>query len=178
MTANVLNKFSQATASGDNVLDLGGTWKIDGVEVTATAAQLNSVSSSLTIANKTGGTLTKGTLVYISGYDTTLGAPTAAKADADTPTTSARFIVTADILNDASGTADGEAIVTGLNTSAYSAVGSLVYLSGTAGESTPTAPTAADDIVQIVGVVKVKDAAVGSIFYFPGYGFIPTSCCC
>ncbi len=172
---NTLNVLTPAGANGDNPLYLNGSWYINDVQVTATAAQLNSVSSSLTVANKTGGTLTKGTLVYISGYDTTLGAPSVTKADADAATSIATHVITEDILNDASGTADGEATITGLNTSSYSAVGSLVYLSGTAGGITPTAPTAADDVNQIVGVVKVKDASVGSVFFFPGYGFIPTT---
>lgn len=39
--ANVLNYFSQATAAGDNVLNLNGTWKVDSTSVTATGAELN-----------------------------------------------------------------------------------------------------------------------------------------
>jgi hypothetical protein len=43
VAASVLNYFSQATAAGDNVLNLSGTWKVDGTSVTATGAELNYV---------------------------------------------------------------------------------------------------------------------------------------
>lgn len=39
--ASVLNYFSQATASGDNVFNLNGTWKVDTTSVTATGTELN-----------------------------------------------------------------------------------------------------------------------------------------
>jgi len=173
-TLNVLEQPMDA-ANIDNKLYINGSWYINDVQVNATADQLNSLSLSLTVANKTGGALTKGTLVYFSGYDTTLAAPSVTKADADSPASIATLVLAEDIANDASGIAEGEGVVAGLDTSSYSAVGSLVYLSGTAGETTPTAPTAADDVVQIVGVVKVKHASTGSIYFFPGYGFIPTT---
>lgn len=41
--ANVKNYWSQADESGDNALNLNGTWKIDEVEVTSTAAELNTL---------------------------------------------------------------------------------------------------------------------------------------
>jgi len=39
--SNVLNKLDRPDAAGDNVLQLGGTWKIGGVTVASTAAELN-----------------------------------------------------------------------------------------------------------------------------------------
>jgi hypothetical protein len=41
--SNVKNYFEQAGSGDDNTLNLNGTWKIDGVEVTATATQLNNI---------------------------------------------------------------------------------------------------------------------------------------
>ncbi len=151
-------------------LDLNGSWFINGTQVTVTAAQLNAIDSVTTVANKTGGDLVKGTIVYLSGYDTTLGAPSVTEADADDPAKKATLVLTEAIANNASGTAESEAVITAVDTSAYSAVGSFVYESTTAGESTQMAPTDADDDRRVVCVVKVKDAAVGEIYYFPGRG--------
>ncbi len=39
--ANVLNYFDQADAGDDNILNLNGSWKIDGTQVTASADELN-----------------------------------------------------------------------------------------------------------------------------------------
>lgn len=39
--AQVKNNFAQPDAAGDNVLDLTGTWKINGTAVNATAAEIN-----------------------------------------------------------------------------------------------------------------------------------------
>jgi len=41
MTNNVDNYFEQPSSGSDNILNLDGTWKIDGTEVAATAAELN-----------------------------------------------------------------------------------------------------------------------------------------
>ncbi len=151
-------------------LNIDGSWYLDGTQVTATAEQLNGIDSVATVANKTGGDLTKGTLVYFSGYDTTLGAPSVTEADADDATKKATLVLTEDIVDDASGSAESEVVITAIDTSSYSAVGSLVYESTTAGESTPTPPTDANDDRRVVGVVKVKDASIGEIYYFPGRG--------
>lgn len=41
--AQVKNQFAQPDATGDNALDLAGTWKVGGVAVTASAAELNAM---------------------------------------------------------------------------------------------------------------------------------------
>lgn len=123
---------------------------------------------SFTVANKTGGTLTKGTLVYLSGYDATLGCPSVTKADADTAGKPAEFVLTANIANDASGTVYTVGTVTSIDTSGASAVGALAYLSTDAGAFTWTAPSGADQIVQVVGVCVTKHASTGSAVFFPG----------
>jgi len=180
--ANVDNYFEQsASGSSDNKLNIDGTlavgsnatFKIGGTQVTGLttlAEKLNNLDSVEEVGNKTGGDLTAGTLVYISGYDATLDLPTVTEADADDATKKATLVLTEAIANNASGSAEPVATVTGLDTSAFSAVGSLVYESTTAGEFTHTAPTDANDDRRVVGVVKVKSATVGSIYFFPGKG--------
>ncbi len=175
MTQSVKNYFEQADADTDNkfivngTMDITGTWKIDGTAVTATAEQLNAIDSVEEVANKSGLPMIAGQLVYISGYDTTLDLPIVSLADADDATKKATLVLIDAIADNASGSAEPEATVTGLNTSAFSAVGSLVYESTTEGEFTQTAPIDADDDRRVVGVVKVKDAS-GAIYFFPGKG--------
>ena len=169
--SSVLNGFDQpSSGSRDNTLQIGGTWKIAGEQVNATAEQLNNLSSNLTVANKTGSTITKGSLVYLSGYDTTLVAPTVVLADASDGAKAATHVAIADILNDEAGVVNGAALLTGLNTSAFAAVGSLVYESATPGAFTETAPAATTGRTHIVGVVKTKHASTGSVYFFPVLG--------
>jgi hypothetical protein len=139
-------------------------------EVYAAFAGENALS--LTVANKTGGTLAQGTLVYIDGYDATLGYITVAKADANAAGLAAMLVIDAPILNNATGEAYRYATVTGsatvaLDTSAAT-VDDPVYLSATAGEWTLVDPAATAAITQIVGRVTVKSATVGEIFFYPG----------
>ena len=155
-------------SGGDLDIESGASWKIAGVAVTATAEQLNSIDSVMEVANKSGSPMVAGALVYISGYDTTLDTPIVSLADADDATKKASLVLTDAIADNASGSAEAVATITGLNTDSYSAVGSLVYESATAGESTPTAPTDANDDRRVVGVIKVKSATIGEIYYFPG----------
>lgn len=124
------------------------------------------ISVATSVYNDTGGTLTAGTLVTVDGFDNTNGI-TVVKADAanNLPAT---HIVKDDILNAAAGTvypvlqSD-----TDLNTGGTT-IGDKVYLSTTTGQFTFTPPTGSDHIQQVVGVVKVVDAANGQIEWFPG----------
>lgn len=116
----------------------------------------------ITVKNATGGTLTKGTLVRVSGYS---GGYLITKADADAGLR-ATYILTADILDTASGTAYAVSLVTSIDTSAGS-VGDPLYLSATAGEYTVTAPSGADQIVQRVGIIVTSHATTGSALFFP-----------
>lgn len=161
-------------ASGGSIdIESGGALKVAGVDITSSITDTN-----VTVANKTGGPLTKGTLVYVSGYDTTLGAPSVTKADADTNGKISELVLSANIANDAAGVAYTQGAVTGIDTSGASAVGSIAYLSCTAGEFAWSAPASADDVVQVVGVCKVKNASTGSIYFFPAgrvVTLVPTS---
>jgi hypothetical protein len=120
------------------------------------------------VANKTGGTLAKGTLVYITGYDTTLALPTVTAADADTGGKGAQLVLPAAIETNAAGAAYLVGRVTGIDTSGASAVGSVAYASATAGEFAWAAPTGADQIAQEVGVCLTKHATTGSMVFYPG----------
>jgi hypothetical protein len=116
----------------------------------------------LPFTNKTGGTLTAGTLVYVSGWDATTDRPSVTKASASALGTSARWIVLADTLNNASGTIGQHLSLTAQNTNAAN-VGDPVYLNTTAGAFTLTNPPAAPVMYQQVGTVRTKSATVGIV---------------
>lgn len=123
------------------------------------------ISRGLSVRNETGGTLAKGTLVRVSGYANSM--PLVVAADANVAAGAAMYVLTADISNNANGSAYGVVVVTNINTDAASAVGDPLYLSETAGAFTPTAPTASSSKVQRVGIVLVKHATTGSALFFP-----------
>jgi hypothetical protein len=124
-----------------------------------------------TIAVIAGEAISKGDLVYPSGYDATSGKIKVSKADADgtNPARAAWFVAPADIENAAAGTVVGAYLLTGVNTSAASDVGAPVYLSDTAGAWSVTAPSTAGDAVQQVGVVTVKHTETGAVLLMPFY---------
>lgn len=121
---------------------------------------------AMTFRNNTGGTLTKGTLIKLDAYTGTDGV-TVVKADADTSII-ATHVLKADVLNAANGVAYPFATVTGLDTNGQ-AIGDKVYLSATVGTFAFSAPAGANQVEQLVGVVKVVSATVGEIVFFPGY---------
>ena len=75
--------------------------------VTATPSDLNAVGEHPLVCNKSGSPMTVGQLVYISGYDATLGAPIVTLADADFPSKKAQFVLPAAIADGATGYAEG-----------------------------------------------------------------------
>lgn len=124
----------------------------------------------LSIRNETGGTLVKGTLVYISGYANSNYL--VSKADANGAATLATFVLDADLNNNTNGTVYGVKVVTDINTDGAAAVGDALYLSETAGAFTATAPSNSNSDVQIVGRVITKHATTGSALFFPQYGIV------
>lgn len=114
------------------------------------------------VINKTGGTLTAGTLVYVNGYDVTSSLQTIAKAAATAQGLQARYVVLADILNNGTSTVGKHYRLTGQNTNAAT-VNDPVYLNTTVGGYTLTSPPATGLINQTVGRVVVKSATVGII---------------
>jgi hypothetical protein len=115
--------------------------------------------------NETGGTLAKGTLVYISGYSATYRRVLVAKADADDPAKQATHVLDHAVSNNSNSFMVVEALIGGLNTSSFATVGDPAYVSATAGEFTATAPVGPAQFVQKVGQVKVKSATVGVIHF-------------
>ena len=120
----------------------------------------------LPVDNSTGGTLTAGTLVYISGYDASTTAPQVTKADGDSHL--AEYVLSADIANAAAGVVYRGYTLGSQDTSGES-VGDPIYLSATAGGWTATALTGAAQLSQKVGVVVTSHASTGSVqFDLPG----------
>lgn len=128
------------------------------------------------IYNGTGGILTAGTLVKAAGYDATGVALSVEAADATTGDP-ALGVLSEDVANEGYGIAYRCGVVTGLDTSAFAAAGALVYL-GAAGAIAPAAPVTTGHIVQAVGVVTVKSATAGAVWFNVGawrmIGDIPT----
>jgi len=129
---------------------------------------LTAGAGALKVYNATGATLPKGTLVYIAGFNSGSARCTIAKADLSDPAKPPQLVLTADLANAASGVAYAFADVAGLDTSAASAVGDKVFLAGTAGAFTFSAPANLDQELLEVGVVTVKDATNGAIRFLPG----------
>ena len=124
----------------------------------------------LTVKNVSGGPLAVGDLVYVNGTTTspvtgTDPVATVTKADADgvAAASVAAYVVTRAMASNSFGKVGKYLVARGLNTSAYTTVGDPVYLSTTAGGSTPGAPTLGNQ--QIVGFVAVKSATAGIIVY-------------
>ena len=115
------------------------------------------------VRNTTGATLTKGTVVYITGATGQL--PTVTKAIATSDTTSAQTlgVMSADLANNSNGNVTIIGLVTDIDTSAYTD-GAQLYLSGTvAGGYTSTKPYAPTHLVY-VAVVEYAHAVHGKLF--------------
>lgn len=115
------------------------------------------------VKNTTGSTITKGSVVYISGASGQT--PTITKAIATSDPTSAQTlgIVAANIAHNATGSVQVLGVLTGLDTSAF-ADGDQLYLSAvTAGALTATKPVAPNHSVY-VAVVAHSDPSVGKLF--------------
>ena len=127
---------------------------------------IQSIRLGIPVDNSTGGTLTAGTLVYVSGYDASTSAPQVTKADGDSRL--AEYVLQADIANGAAGYAFRGYTLGSLDTSG-SSVGDPIYLSATAGGWTATALTGSAQLSQRVGVVVTSDASSGSVLFdLPG----------
>ena len=111
-----------------------------------------------------------GVLVNLSGFNTTLGI-TMTLADADAGIQATHVTIDA-IANNTAGVVYPLGVATGdvtnnLNTNGQT-IGDLVYLSGTAGGFVFSPLTGADQLSQVVGIVKVVSATIGQIAFMPG----------
>lgn len=126
-------------------------------------------NSAVRVYNGTGSTIPKGSVVYISGAQGQR--PSVSLSDADTEATSSKTLgLTAEsIANGAEGIVTTFGILTGLDTSAYTA-GQSLWLSQTAGAFTATAPTQPAHLVFIGYVISVH-ASSGRVFVNPQNGY-------
>lgn len=135
------------------------------VTTVGTAVDLAVYSSPRLIAqvrNETGATLTKGTVVYISGAAGNKATVSKAIATADATSAQTFGVVFADISNNQNGYAVLSGDIAGLDTSAFAA-GTQLYLSpSTAGTYTSTKQYAPNHLVY-VGVVTRSHVNQGSI---------------
>lgn len=117
------------------------------------------------IINKTGATLTKGTIVYIKSSSSSSTHPEVLKANASTEATSSKTIgaIYEDILNDATGLVVTSGEVSNLNTSGYT-IGAKLWLSTTDGEITIIPPTQPNNTV-FIGHVTRSQTTNGRILY-------------
>jgi hypothetical protein len=123
------------------------------------------------VYNDSGGTLSAGTLVYVTGWsEATSRSDTSVrkvqKADADVSGAAAMYVVKDAIVSGKQGRVyKAWRSAANLNTNGAT-VGDPVYLSTTAGGWTLTAPTALNARVQIVGRVAVVSSTVGVVEFF------------
>ena len=119
------------------------------------------IPTRLSVKNTSGGTLTKGTPVYVTG---TVGATTVVEVSpsrADTASTMGCVgLLEQDLVNNATGYAVSVGTLLNVNTSTY-AVGNQLYV-GITGGLTNTRPTDGN-IVQSVGIVGRVNSSTGSI---------------
>jgi hypothetical protein len=148
-----------AITSTDGSVAVSGTSTVD-LSVSVAASTTNVICQ---VRNATGATLTKGTVVYITGATGQI--PTVSKALATSDATSAQTLglMTADLANNSNGYVTIIGLVTDVNTSAYSD-GQQLYLSGTtSGTMTATKPKAPTHLVY-VAVVEYAHPIHGKLF--------------
>lgn len=132
--------------------------------------QLVATTVKQLVNNRTGLTLTKGQVVYISGAQGNRVTVDLAKANAESTSSKTFGIVEADILNNQSGFIITEGSLTQVDTSAF-AEGAALWLSpSTGGAWSATKPQAPNHIV-LVGFVERSHAVNGSIFVKTQNGF-------
>lgn len=117
------------------------------------------------VINKTGSTLTKGTIVYIKTGSSSANYPEVLKANAGTELTSSKTIgaVYEDIANDQTGYIVTSGQVHNLNTAAYQ-VGQKLWLSTVDGQVTTTPPTQPNHTV-FIGHVTRSQSNNGRVLY-------------
>ena len=115
----------------------------------------------LQVRNESGGAITKGQAVYISGYSVGQDLPLVQLADANGADTYpvVGLVEDASISNNATGGIIISGRIAGIDTSAFTA-GDIAYLSNTAG-GISTRPTGATDAVQALGEVLRSHATLG-----------------
>lgn len=130
-----------------------------------TGIVLSASKEMVSVINKTGSTITKGSIVYLKSTSASGTHPEILLADADTEATSSKTLGATyeDILNDAVGYVVTSGEVDNLDTSMYS-IGDKLWLSQTAGQVTTTPPTQPAHTV-FIGTVTRSQNTNGRILY-------------
>lgn len=121
----------------------------------------------LSVENAYAGSLPAGTLVYISGVNTTTGKFKVDRASNDNNIKGAVYVTVETIAQSGFGRVALGSVLRNVDTSAWTSAGDPVYL-GVAGVSSgyaTTIPTNLNSIKQIVGYVQVKSSTVGVIVF-------------
>lgn len=174
-TVAVANGGTGATTAGGALTNLGAIGSVASADGSVTVAQvgtavdLSVVTAGSTnnvlvqVRNTTGATLTKGTLVYMSGATGQI--PTVAKALATSDATSAQTLgmMSADLANNSNGYVTVIGLLTNMNTSAF-ADGDQLYLSGTTAGTYTATKTYAPIHLVYVGFVEYAHPTQGKIF--------------
>ena len=136
---------------------------VSGAVDLSVAVSASTTNVVVQVRNATGATLTKGTLVYISGATGQI--PTVSKALATSDATSAQTLgmMTADLTNNTNGYVTIVGLITEIDTSAF-ADGAQLYLSGTTAGTYTSTKTYAPTHLVYVGVVEYSHAIHGKIF--------------
>lgn len=167
LTGSALYATAAQGAKADTALQT--ITSTDGTITVATVGTSVDLSSTTTnnvvcqVRNATGATLTKGTVVYITGAIGQL--PTVSKALADADATSAQTLgmISADLPNNTNGNVTIIGLITNIDTSAY-VDGAQLYLSGTIpGAVTMVKPYAPIHLVY-VAVVEHAHPTQGKLF--------------
>lgn len=138
-------------------------------EVLRHQALLQTATGQFTVRNDSGGTFTKGTQLYISGWSATSTCFVVSKADATDSTKYPVLTITADLATASTAIAYLNTAVTGLDTSTAVGVGSKVFLDpATPGAYVFDTVTAGSTKFE-VGVVETINVATGIIYFYPGF---------
>jgi hypothetical protein len=149
-----------SVASADGTVTVTNTNGAIDLSVPITGSTSNVVAQ---VRNTTGATLSKGTVVYISGATGQI--PTVSKALATSDATSAQTLgmVSENLANNTNGYVTIIGLLTGMNTSAFTD-GAQLYLSGTTAGTYTSTKTLAPTHLVYVGVVEHAHATQGKIF--------------
>jgi hypothetical protein len=147
--ANTLTTTSTSTLTNKTLDDFSNTISADEIHIK--------------VRNESGGAITIGQVVYISGYSVGQDLPLVSLADADGSGTypAIGFVEDASIGNNADGSIVTSGRLSGVDTSAFS-VGDSIYMSTTAG-ALSVRPTGATSEVQKVGIVLRSHASLGVV---------------
>ena len=114
------------------------------------------------VVNKSGGTLNKGDVVYVSGAQGNRVAVKKALASVDSLSANTLGVIDETVANNGEGYCVAEGLVSGINTSAFTEGAALYLSASTAGAITQTKPTAPNHLV-LIGYCVKSNAGSGEI---------------